>query len=84
MPYIRTKAREAGAPIEAVQWTGSNLAEIAEIMGFTPYISGDLLQIDMMSYTGPGTWIARDFDQRWIAIGSVRFTRDYEEVPSDV
>ena len=74
--------------IDAVQWTGENRDEIAEICGDDTlhwYSSTNILHVrsinhDMYTHMELGGWLIRDADGRLSTCGYSEFGKRYEEL----
>lgn len=56
---------ESPGLFEVVQWTGDNLAEIAELTGLTPRVTSSVLTLDLgdeIALVQLGWWVRRDSD----------------------
>lgn len=81
---MMAKYRNRPLEIEAIQWTGHNLKDVAEFLGGRAEVS-DLGTViigvygDMESHVEPYDWIIRTWDGRLEALRPHVFERLYEE-----
>lgn len=75
--------RKKPIEIEAVQWTGDNLDEIARFIGYTPSLWGDWIAIKTLEcviFAEPGDFIIRGIKGEYYPCKPDIFEATYEVV----